>query len=316
MKFFSVFVLITLVFYTVKASAQNQQYRYELTVGHDNDFTIFGARTDWHYTYGIHLDVGWIPKRETGLSKLFASKQAYMQRIGVHIQAYTPDYAKTFQIVKTRQPYAGWGYTDFTSIYAFEKSFLKFKLDLGILGPAVQAGEIQNFIHKYISLDKIVNQWEDQIPNKLGVNLHATYARDLIKYKWLGMYGIADISAGNIFSFAEPGIHLRLGKFNAISKSSSRQNQLLSDSKNEFFMEASVATKFSFYNATIEDADANGTFLVPDDLVDPVYLNASLGAFFSFSKYALGLNWHYTEGEIKGNKPHRYVVLKASYRFN
>ena len=39
-------------------------------------------------------------------------------------------------------------YVDFANNYGFKKAFLQLKVDLGILGPAVQAGEIQNFIHK------------------------------------------------------------------------------------------------------------------------------------------------------------------------
>ena len=38
---------------------QDTAYKYEVLAGHDNDFTIFGTRTDWHYTYGIHLGFGW-----------------------------------------------------------------------------------------------------------------------------------------------------------------------------------------------------------------------------------------------------------------
>ncbi|MDP5044757.1 MAG: hypothetical protein NWQ06_07240, partial [Leeuwenhoekiella sp.] len=63
-------------------------------------------------------------------------------------------------------------------------------------------------------------------------------------------------------------------------------------------------------------ADAYGTVLVPESLVDHFYINASLGAFISLKRYSLGLKWNYTDGEIKGNKPHRYLVLKGSFRFN
>ncbi|MFI8378242.1 lipid A-modifier LpxR family protein [Leeuwenhoekiella sp. NPDC079379] len=315
MKSLSHLCILIFLFFCAKTQAQDDDFNYELTLGHDNDFTVFGTRTDWHYTYGIHLDFAWLPENKTFLSRLFTHKEGYMQRTGLHIQAYTPDYSIIRQLVNTRQPYAGWGYADFETTYAFKHSFFKLKLDLGILGPAVQAGEIQNFIHQYVSYDILVNQWDDQIPNKLGVNLNASYASEIFNTKWMGIYGKADASVGTIFTFVEPALHFRLGKFETISKTNSQRNTLLARGAKEFFVEGSLAAKYSVYNATIEDADANGTILVPDDLVNHLYLNASLGAFISLKRYSLGLKWNYTDGEIKGNKPHRYIVLKGSYRF-
>ncbi|WP_410503382.1 lipid A-modifier LpxR family protein [Leeuwenhoekiella sp. MAR_2009_132] len=316
MKVFNRLCISFLMFFCAVLHAQNNGYKYELTIGHDNDFTVFGTRTDWHYTYGIHLDIAWLPEKETVLSRLFTSKEGYMQRAGLHIQAYTPDYSITRQLVNIRQPYAGWGYADFEATYAFKQSFFKLKLDLGILGPAVQAGEIQNFIHQYVSYDILVNQWDDQIPNKLGVNLNTSYASEVFNTKWVGIYGKVDASVGTIFTFVEPALHLRLGKFETVSKTNSQRNTLFAKGSQEFFFEGSLAAKYSIYNATIEDADANGTVLVPDSLVNHFYINASLGAFISLKRYSLGLKWNYTDGEIKGNKPHRYLVLKGSFRFN
>jgi len=38
--------------------------------------------------------------------------------------------------------------------------------------------------------------------------------------------------------------------------------------------------------------------------------------FFSQKRYAIGLKWNYTEGEIKGNEPHRFAILAGTYKFN
>ena len=295
---------------------QESAYKYEILAGHDNDFTIFGTRTDWHYTYGIHLGFNWRPEDSSILASFFPNKEAFSHTIGLNIQAYTPDYARTYQIVKTRQPYAGWGYVDFANNYGFQKAFLQLKVDLGILGPAVQAGEIQNFIHKNFSKDIFVDQWEDQIPNQFGFNLRANYAQDIFTEKWLNLYSFSRISAGNIFTFFEQGAYFRFGKFNAIGKSVARQQSLLGSGETEFFLEAGFNMNFSAFNATIENANAQGEKVVPRDLVNHSILNGHVGFFFSQKRYTIGLKWNYTEGEIKGNDPHRFAILAGTYKFN
>ena len=312
---FLVFLFLSFCFLKLQAQAE-PTYRYEMVLGHDNDFTIFGTRTDWHYTYGIHLAMGWRPQSENFISKLFSEKEALSHSIGAHIQAYTPDYARTYQIVKTRQPYAGWGYLDFATNYGFKRSFLQLKIDLGILGPAVQAGEIQNFIHEYFSKDSFVDQWDQQIPNQFGFNLRANYACDIFTEKWLNVYGMARASAGTIFTFIEPGIYFRFGKFEAISKSVARQQSLLGNGATEIFMEAGFNMNFSAFNATIENANAYGEKVVPRDLVNPSILNGHVGVFFAKKRFTIGLKWNYTEGEIEGNKPHRFAILAGTYKFN
>ncbi len=305
-----------LLFSLTTFAQEDRDYKYELLLGHDNDFTIFGANTDWHYTYGIHASLGWKPENENLFSRIFKNKKDFSHAIGAHIQAYTPDYAKTYQIVRTRQPYAGWGYFDFATAYAFEKAFVQFKLDLGILGPAVQAGEIQNFIHEYFSKDIFVDNWEDQIPNTLGINLRAAYAQDLITLDFINVYSLFRASAGTIFNFAEAGINMRIGNFLPISQSVARQQSLFSKRQTEFFLETGVNMQLSAYNATIEKADANGVKVVPKGLVNHSIFNANIGLFFASNRYSLGLKWNYTEGEIKGNKPHRFIMVAGTYRFN
>ena len=295
---------------------QDTAYKYEVLAGHDNDFTIFGTRTDWHYTYGIHLGFGWRPKQTNFITQLFPNKKAFSHYVAAHIQAYTPDYARTYQIVKTRQPYAGWGYVDFASNYGFENAFLQLKVDLGILGPAVHAGDIQNFIHQKFSKDIFVDQWEDQIPNQFGFNLRANYAQDIFTKKWLNLYSLSRISAGNIFTFFEQGLYFRFGQFNAIGRSVARQQSLLGNGETEIFLEAGFNMNFSAFNATIENANAQGENVVPQNLVNHSILNGHVGVFFSQKRYAIGLKWNYTEGEIKGNEPHRFAILAGTYKFN
>ncbi|MEC8883302.1 MAG: lipid A-modifier LpxR family protein [Bacteroidota bacterium] len=270
---------------------QDAAYKYEVLAGHDNDFTIFGTRTDWHYTYGIHLGFGWRPKQTNFITQLLPNKKAFSHYIAAHIQAYTPDYARTYQIVKTRQPYAGWGYVDFANNYGFENAFLQLKVDLGILGPAVHAGDIQNFIHQ-------------------------KFSKDIFIEKWLNLYSLSRISAGNIFTFFEQGLYFRLGQFNAIGRSVARQQSLLGNGETEIFLEAGFNMNFSAFNATIENANAQGEKVVPQNLVNHSILNGHVGVFFSQKRYAIGLKWNYTEGEIKGNEPHRFAILAGTYKFN
>ena len=310
------FLLGYLLVMSVNSTAQETKYKYQFTLGHDNDITLIGSPTDWHYTYGIHLNFNWLPKQNSLTGSLFKNKEFVMFRSGLHVEAYTPDYSTKKQHVNIRQPFAGWGYIDFESTYAFENSFLKLGLDLGILGPAVQAGEIQNFIHQYISGDKLVTQWEDQIPNKLGINLRATYAINIFTKDWFNIYAKAAASGGTVFAYIEPSLNLRLGLFDKLSRTNSQGNVLLSSMHKELYFEGSLSPRLSFYNATLQEEDANGDILVAEDLIESFYLNASLGLFYTINRYSFGIKWNYTDGKIEGNRPHRYMMLRGSIRFN
>ena len=310
------FLILLQVFALSSVLGQEQSYRYEVLLGHDNDIMVFGEHTDWHYTYGIHTSFGFKPRTENIFSRIFSKKESFNHTIGMHIQAYTPDYARTYQILHTRQPYAGWGYFDFATNYSFTTAYVQFKIDLGILGPAVRAGKIQNFIHRYISNDKLVTHWDDQIPNTFGINIRTAYAQDLVTQDWFNIYALGRASAGTIFNFVEAGLNLRLGRFLPISQSVARQQSLFGNGETEFFLEGGINMNFSAYNATIERADANGVKVVPQHLVKHRIFNGNVGLFFAKNRYTLGMKWNYTEGEIKGNKPHRFMAFAATYKFN
>lgn len=233
-----VIITFLLLFTNILLAQEDYQesYQYEVELGTDNDFLVFLTESDRYYTYGINATFRWLNERPIFLDKWFSKKIGYFQSVGLNIEAYTPDYER--EGTETDRPYAGWSYAELDLTYGFEKSFLIFGLDLGVLGPDSQAGALQNWFHGHVTGDPVLPGWRNQIGNQFGFNVRGTYAQTLFARKNIDLYGVADVSLGNLFAYVNPGINFRLGKFNPLSQTAAFQNALLANtSNNELFMD-------------------------------------------------------------------------------
>jgi hypothetical protein len=309
--------LYIILFITASSLAQTttgDRYQYEVELGTDNDFLVIATESDRYYTYGINASFRWRNEKPIFLDKWFSKKTGYFQSIGLNVEAYTPDYER--EGTETDRPYAGWAYAEVAVTYGFKKSFLRFGLDIGVLGPASQAGDIQNWFHENITGDPTLD-WSNQIENQFGFNIRGTYAQTLFERKNFDVYGVADVSLGNIFAYVNPGVSFRWGRFNSLGKTAAFQNSLLADkSKKEFYMDAGVALKFSGFNATIQGDKIEELNFLDSESINNVLLNGHVGGYYTSNRWTIGVRYMYSSGEINDNDSQQYTMLTGAFKFN
>lgn len=302
-------------FFTAVNAQTDTDYRYELVLGSDNDKLIAYTSTDRNYTYGIQTALRWRTKPDGFLQGFFPNKTGNYNAIGLHLEAYTPNYLDNPRRNGSdmERPFAGWGFVSFEATTTFKKSFLRTGVEAGILGPASQAETIQNWFHETISNDATVD-WTGQIPNQFGINFTGVYAHGLFKAGWVDSYGGVEASIGTIFTYLMPQVNFRLGKFNGIGESVATQNALLSSGNTEFFLAYGLGYKLSAYNATVQGnlfKDDAGSL---KDINHGVF-TMHLGAHLNYKRLGVLFTYNYGTGEFEKTQVHRYGAIRLLYRF-
>jgi hypothetical protein len=315
MKRLLTILFISFTYYSFAQEPPKNYYQYEVELGTDNDFLVVLTESDRYYTYGINAAFRWRNEQPIFLDNWFSKKIGYFQSVGLNIEAYTPDYER--EGTETDRPYAGWSYAEFDVTYGFEKSFLRFGVDLGILGPDSQAGTIQDWFHGKITGDPILPGWSNQIENQFGFNIRAMYARTLYARKKFEVYGVADVSLGNIFAYVNPVVNFRIGKFNPLSSSAAFQNSLLANKSNkEFYLDVGVALKFSGFNATLQGDKIEEINFLNSEFINSIFFNGHLGGYYTSNKWTVGVRYMFSRGELNDNDSQQYTMLSGSFRFN
>ncbi len=192
----------------------------------ENDF--FTPRgSDQHYTNGVRLEV--LSRPISGSNVPDWSRKPYeawpafdlsaTRRVGFALgqNIYTP--AGTDQRVPDPRdrPYAAWAYLG--AILATERAdrLDTVELDLGVVGPAAGGREVQNGFHKVINVPK-ANGWDHQLHNEPGIMLSAErrwrFGAPTVLPAGLEVDAIPIVgaSAGNVMTYADAGVMLRIGQ--------------------------------------------------------------------------------------------------------
>jgi len=313
MKIVSSILIIAFSFYSNAQDITNESFQYELEIGTDNDFLVFLIESDRYYTYGLSTTFRWRNEKSFFLEKWFSNKSDYFQYVGLNIEAYTPDYER--ENTETDRPYAGWSYAELGVTYGFSTSFLRLGLDLGVLGPASRAGDIQNWFHENVTGDPTLD-WSNQIGNQFGFNLRGLYASTFYDRRTFDIYAVADISLGNIFTYINSGVNFRWGIFNPLAQSASFQNSLLATKANkEFYLDAGVALKISAFNATIQGDKIEQLNFLDSEFINNVFLNGHAGIYYVKNRWTTGVRYMYSSGELSDNHSQQYTMLTGAYRF-
>lgn len=316
MKPFYLYIILLLITTTsVAQTTDDDHYQYEIELGTDNDFLVFQTESDKYYTYGINATFRWRNEKPIFLDKWFSKKTGYFQSVGLNIEAYTPDYEQ--EGTETDRPYAGWSYAEFDVTYGFKNAFLIFGVDLGILGPDSQAGALQNWFHGHVTGDPVLPGWRNQIENQFGFNVRGTYAHTLFQKKNFDVYGVADVSLGNIFAYVNPGINFRLGKFNSLASTAAFQNSLLASKSNkEIYLDAGVAVKLSGFNATIQGDKIEDLNFLDSEFINNAIFNGHIGGYYASNRWTVGVKYMFSTGELSDNDSQQFTMLTGAYRFN
>ncbi len=147
-------------------------------------------------------------------------ERRYSVAIGQHM--YTPEDIETAALIPDDRPYAGWLYSSLAiaSIRLDHDEGRRrdtkseIKLNLGVVGPAAHAEEVQKWVHDLIG-DQEPQGWDNQLENELGIILSARRDYRLLFGKVFGWeydsIGHMSSSLGNVLTQVTTGNTVRVG---------------------------------------------------------------------------------------------------------
>jgi len=197
------------------------------TVLFENDLFV---NEDQQYTNGIQLS--WLSpdlKRYADADRLpdwllpmiarlpLINEPGRLHNVGFSLgqKIFTPENTQSSSLVEDDRPYAGWlyGALSFTSKTVGVKDM--FEMQFGVIGPAAQGEEAQNFIHDLRDLPK-TRGWSHQLRNEPGFVF--VYERKWRPYRSENASGFgydvithAGGALGNVHIYANAGTEFRVG---------------------------------------------------------------------------------------------------------
>ena len=193
-----------------------------------NEENDWFAGTDRHYTQGFRMVYlgpdNVMPEWLLGAAQYFPAVGFNLDtfRVGLEMgqNLYTPTDLSRQEPIANDWPYAGWiyagtvlqrrGLTDDERIPVLEN----IRLQLGMVGPAVLAGQLQNWFHS-INNFPLAEGWANQLPNEPTMALKYQRAWRLASGQQ-GDWGVecipqAGASLGNVETSARAGAMVRMG---------------------------------------------------------------------------------------------------------
>lgn len=198
-----------------------------LSVIEENDSLVFDS--DEHYTQGLRIgwlgpDVadgsGWNAPFDLlgGVLPVFGAGETERSRrygLSVGQSFFTPAVISANPPDPTDRPYAGWLYLGADLLQDTDRRMLEhLELQLGVVGPAALGKQVQRQWHELISGTE-PEGWDSQLHNEPGIVL--SYERKwrfaLAGDRGSGVDVIPELggSLGNVFTYGEAGVMLRIG---------------------------------------------------------------------------------------------------------
>jgi lipid A 3-O-deacylase len=199
--------------------------RGRITILEENDSLYFNS--DKHYTQGLRISdlLGETPSPDGLWDDAFKIVRSVTpvfepggtRRIGVFLgqSIFTPKNLAIRPPDPHDRPYAGWLYAGASLLQETGSQMLEnAELDFGIVGPGALGKQVQNDFHQFIGVPQ-AKGWSSQLQQEFGIVL--SYERlwrlPLVGDNCLGVDIVPQLGAsvGNIFTYGETGVLLRIG---------------------------------------------------------------------------------------------------------
>ncbi len=296
------------------AMSQKKVLNRELMVENDNDAYTLNLTRDQYYSNGVALRYRIL----TDSGKWKDSFEKVIRSYHINHRVYSPKRIWWEDSADMDRPFAGQLSLAISNEYYFKKSsYLKAKLELGWMGPALKTGKLQYRWHKAFGMT-LPRGWRFQINDAPIINLYGTWAKSWWTAKNLDLVSESNLALGTSFTHARQELMVRFGTFRPIHRST--QYNALVGTKNdksgikEFYFFISPGLEFVGYNATIE-----GNFLGKETS----YIEASekwvyqtrAGIMASWTKFDFALLYYRRTKETPEAIFHKYVGIRMNQRF-
>lgn len=294
----------------------------ELTLDTDNDAFIPWENFDRYYTYGFGARYSFRAEQLIGLQNWFDKKQAFYFSAGFRSEGYTPTHAQSREEEEPEEeldfdrPFAGVLYGTFDANYIFQRSYVRFGMLAGLMGPSALSGDIQEWIHDNIIVGGDLDGWAFQIPDQAIFNIDATYGQQLIpEPTWYDIFWESRARVGNLYIDGTTKLGLRIGRFGSYARSISSGNGLLSaNDRSSFFYQGSFSVTASAFDGTAQGDLFDQDYEYAVDRLNPVYSTMTHGVYWANRRLTLGFDCTFNYGKVLENSRHIYGRIDFRYR--
>lgn len=291
-----------------QVTAQNQNtYRHQISVQHDNDF-VFAI--DRYYTTGSFVRYDHLLKDQFIFKPVANAPLQLSLELGQ--QTFTPRelFESDFDLLE--RPYAGYLFTKAWLSRASAVSVWELGAELGLAGPQSQAGAFQVAYHKLIN--EFIPVWAGEIANSVHVNTEASYYKD-VKIARSNVLSYltwqSKVALGTRSSFVQQGVFLYLGDRAAAYESSAfgRLGQV-----SEFYGFSGLSLKYVINNALVEGHPFGDDSPFTLSAV-PFVWQWDSGLRYRSSRMTYQAVYHWLTNETRREGPWHYMSFSVGIRF-
>jgi lipid A 3-O-deacylase len=308
------FALFYLFYFSITAAlGQANTVKHELGLITENDSYI-SEYQDKYYTNGFFLFYRYLANNNNkNINKKIIELSAGQQ-------IYNPYHGDVYLQALQDRPFAGYLFAQ-ASINKFyqDESVLKLSGQLGVLGPASQAQEVQEAYHGWFQFYEPTG-WQYQIHNALGAQLGLFYSAKLYPSapsEQIDVHGFTDLKLGTICTSATVGVISRVSLtdllpiFNSNLYGASVGKRNAGDKEAYFYL--SPRLNYTLYDATIQGSLFDKSSPVTYGIV-PFRLNVEAGVRFRFRKvnFSYGIIFNSKEVQNEMDKRDQYGSIAIS----
>jgi hypothetical protein len=226
------------------------------------------------------------------------------------------------------RPFCGYLFVKYSKDKFLNKSqIFTYKLELGLTGEISLGQSLQESLHHTLKFSGYFPQWENQIPNSIGLTAGVKYATTIAAEKAnqssFKIVPVAEANAGNFFINAKAGAYFCLGKFektensvllnariNAAEVKTKRNYELIFYYYPQIFVQG--------YNATIQ-----GNLFAKElpaivfvSKPETIMIQNTFGIAYAKKRWTTRVEAVYqTKEAVSQLNNHEYIGLQAAYRF-
>lgn len=309
---FILFVFSHLIFYSQK------KYSKEVGIKTDNDLYI-STYKDKYYTNGFFFYF----RKLLPTKKKLISKKIIEWQLG-HLM-YTPYRALVNNVLLHDRPFAAYLYGSYGVKNIFKNRIFNYSIKVGVIGKAALGENLQNLIHDIYGYGKVIG-WKYQIKNAIGVNIHASYIKNLITNtsNHYDINWINNAKIGTIFTDFSTGFYSRFGlkSLQKINNTIAFNSHLNNNSTSFFnhtesFLYIKTLISYNIYDATLQGSFLNTRSPVTKELI-PINFYLESGLKFTINNYNFGYSVLYNTNKSKGlrfKNDNIYGSLTFNYSF-
>lgn len=297
--------LFILIFISIHLTAQNDTINHWISYSAENDFFGAAVTTDRYYSFCERIDFMKRLKPTYKFEKFLS--------IRARLEGHTPKYKGKIEEERFRRPFFGYLHTEIRKIKTNSKDYFRYGIDIGISGQKSQAGDYQNWYHTKLINDRFVDGWENQTPDKVGLNLLFDYKRTLAASNHSALRIGSENSLGNIFSYISPTINYQ---YNTAEVFNYLPFNYSNSKKGNFTLEVEFGYRYEFHNATLQgEYFSHSESYLNDDVIIKGLLVGSIGVNYSIGHFTIYLNNSFNTKRVEENDFHNVGIVGAGWRW-